>query len=33
VDFDQYGDSVTHMLTIYQVAGDVWVPISTEFVL
>jgi branched-chain amino acid transport system substrate-binding protein len=33
VDFDQYGDSVTHMLTIYQVTGAKWVPISTEFVM
>jgi branched-chain amino acid transport system substrate-binding protein len=33
VDFDQYGDSVTHMLTIYQVTDAKWVPISTEFVM
>jgi branched-chain amino acid transport system substrate-binding protein len=30
VAFDQYGDSVTRVLTVYKVAGGKWVPVNTE---
>ncbi|MEA2933215.1 MAG: branched-chain amino acid transport system substrate-binding protein, partial [Actinomycetota bacterium] len=29
VAFDQYGDTVTKLLTVYQVADNAWKPIKT----